>query len=119
MRKFWIFAICLMGLALSGCRSDADVMAEFCLNFVKATETEDCHQMASNLDALLSPEQPRIRDKSVCEKTTACLPCRKGVEVLLRNCGQNQEVIKRLQKEVQYSTTLKDHLTHQAEEGKK
>ncbi|MBO7536009.1 MAG: hypothetical protein J6T34_02550, partial [Bacilli bacterium] len=45
-----------------------------------------------NMDVLLAEPQPRLRDPSICEESTACLPCRVAVREMLKKCGQDEEV---------------------------
>ena len=70
-----------------GCRSDADRMAEFCLNFEAAiASTDDCSAMAAAIQHEI--DKPiLLSDSPLCQTTTACLPCRKGARKLLSLCG--------------------------------
>ena len=70
-----------------GCRSDADKMAEFCLQFEAAIEkTDDCNAMSDALKAVID-QRIIIYDSKLCESTTACLPCLEGTRKLLSMCG--------------------------------
>ena len=95
---------------LTGCRSDADRMAEFCLGFEQAVKTENCQEMAKNMDVLLAEPQPRLRDPSICEESTACLPCRVAVREMLKKCGQDEEVSAMMKQKMHFSTLLKDQV---------
>ena len=115
--KFVRIIYCIMGLllltGLTSCRSDADRMAEFCLNYETAVKTEDCAEMAANMNQLLAEPQPRLRDTSVCEETTACLPCRNAVREMLKKCGQDEAVLEIMKNQMHFSTALRDELNRQ------
>ena len=101
-----IYIFLLLSLYICGCRSDADRMAEFCLQFEAATHGSDCEQIAHDLGALLDAPQPALRDAHLCERSTACLPCKRGARDLLRLCGQDPSVRAELDK-MHFSTTLR------------
>ncbi len=113
-RTVFIFLTLLL-MGLSGCRSDADQMAEFCLNYEKVIHTDDCDEMAKRLDQLLAEPQPRLRDNSVCEETTACLPCRVAVREMLKKCGQNQAVSDIMKQKMHFSTMLREQAVQPAQ----
>ena len=70
-----------------GCCSDADKMAEFCLNFETAVSgAQDCLEMSSRLTQVLD-QSIVLYDTTLCNTTTACLPCRKGARRMLSECG--------------------------------
>lgn len=72
-----------------GCRSDADKMAEFCLQFEAAIEESgDCNAMSEALKAVID-QRIIIYEPNLCESTTACLPCREGTRKLLSMCGSD------------------------------
>ena len=105
-----VVVFALMASVFTGCRSDADQMAEFCLNYEAAVRTEDCTEMASNMRILLAEPQPRLRDTSVCEKTTACLPCRAAVREMLKKCGHDEAVSEIMKTRMHFSTALREEL---------
>ena len=84
--SFFVFlCVCLL---VSGCRSDADRMAEFCFGLDEvAQKTTDCVEMAHDLNALIDAHSARLADDAVCASTPACRPCRPAVRVMLRECG--------------------------------
>ena len=112
--KFYRTVFSLLSLlllfGLTGCRSDADHMAEFCLNFEQAVKTDDCQEMAKNMDILLAEPQPRLRDNAICEDTTACLPCRVAVREMLKKCGQNEAVSNVMKQNMHFSTLLRNQV---------
>lgn len=93
MTRIRLFILCLIVPCLSGCQSDADRMAEFCLGFVKAAEDArgDCAQMAQSIQNLIGENNATIRQTDVCQTTTACLPCRKAVRLMLSQCGTDKD----------------------------
>ena len=95
---------------LSSCRSDADRMAEFCLNYEAAVKTDDCTEMAANMRVLLAEPQPRLKDTSVCDKTTACLPCRVAINEMLKKCGQDEAVSEIMKTQMHFSTALREQM---------
>ena len=101
------FAIMMLA-GMIGCRSDADQMAEFCLKYEAVSQANDCTEMASRLDQLLADPQPRLRDTSVCEKTTACLPCKKAILEMLRKCGQDDKIAEIMKTRMHFSTALRN-----------
>ena len=88
-------------------------MAEFCLNYEAAVKTEDCTEMAENMRVLLAEPQPRLRDTSVCDKTTACLPCRVAINEMLKKCGQDEAVSEIMKTQMHFSTALRDQIKSQ------
>ncbi len=103
-------ARCLMMLTaffLCGCRSDADKMAEFCLNFEAiVVEASDCVRMSEALGHELD-RHIVLYETNLCEKTTACLPCRKAAQKLLSECGQDASMRPVLDR-MQFSKTIND-----------
>ena len=86
MRRLYL-AI-LLPFLLSGCRSDADRMAEFCLRLAQEVDAaSDCGDMAARVGAVLDGDQPALRQLDVCEATSACLPCKHAARVMLVRCG--------------------------------
>lgn len=93
---------------LMGCRSDADRMAEFCLNFDDAVKNaQSCEEMSANVDGLLKKNQPRLRERSICLDGTACLPCKQAVRIMLGECG-NDPVLRPVLDEMNFSRTLRE-----------
>ena len=104
-------------IAMTGCRSDADQMAEFCLKYEVVSQTNDCTEMASQLEQLLADPQPRLRDTSICDKTTACLPCKKAILDMLRKCGRDEKVSEIMKTQMHFSTALRDQMSASEEEN--
>ncbi len=87
--RYWLM---MTAFFLAGCRSDADKMAEFCLNFEAAVNTsQDCGSMAQALGNVLD-QGSVLYDTQICADTTACLPCRKASLTLLGQCGQDSQM---------------------------
>lgn len=91
---FWLFfGLFCSAICLAGCRSDADRMAEFCLRFDEIVKSSsDCSVMSKQVDELLDPPQPMLRERNICSSTTACLPCRSAVREMLVRCGTEDEM---------------------------
>ena len=95
-------------LLFSGCRSEADKMAEFCLQYAQIVETHtDCRHLASAMTAFIEAPHPKLRDGKVCENSTACLPCRKAARDMLKSCGYAPEMRSVLDK-MQFSDALRE-----------
>ena len=107
-----IFVLFLLTVFCS-CRSDADRMAEFCLNYEAAVKTDDCSEMAKNMDLLLTEPQPRLRDTTICDKTTACLPCRVAISEMLKKCGQDEAVSMIMKSKMHFSRSLREQMKSQ------
>ena len=116
MMKCFVYVLLTMAVmvSLSGCRSDADLMAEFCLDLAEASKTESCTEMADRMNQILDRQQPRLRDTSICTDTTACMPCRVGVREMLKRCGYDEAMKPVLQK-MHFSSSLRDELSQQKE----
>jgi len=87
--RYWLM---ITAFFITGCRSDADKMAEFCLNFEAAVKgSQDCSSMAQAIGNELE-KNIILYDTQVCAQTTACLPCRKASITLLGQCGQDPQM---------------------------
>ena len=107
---FCLLLTLLLAATLSSCRTEADKMAEFCLSFEQITQnTEDCTQMATQLDTFLQSPHPKLKDDQICANSTACLPCRQAVRKLLQTCGHAPEMRPVLDK-MTFSKTLRTDL---------
>lgn len=85
--------IAMTAILAAGCRSDADRMAEFCLNFDSIVQTaSSCQEMSQNLEQMLDASQPQLKDRSLCATTTACLPCKSAVRTMLGQCGNEPDL---------------------------
>lgn len=106
-----LFLACLLALILcSGCRSEADKMAEFCLNFdAEVKASSDCRDMANRLDRLLAPPQPQLKNRNICSDTTACLPCKSAAREMLKQCGYDSDM-KPILAKMHFSNTLRKQL---------
>ena len=93
------------------CRSDGRVLPEV------VSQTNDCTEMASQLEQLLADPQPRLRDTSICDKTTACLPCKKAILDMLRKCGRDEKVSEIMKTQMHFSTALRDQMSVSEEEN--
>lgn len=114
--KFF-FILIIAAWTLTGCRSDADYMAEFCLNFDKTVSLagDDCSDMAQRLTHFLDDSHTKIADHEVCNHSTACLPCQSAVNRMLRHCGYD-EALKPIYQRMHFSKTLRHSMTTSQEE---
>ncbi len=113
--KYSFLLIILLLTIVTGCRSEADRLTEFCIHFDQEVQaSQDCHEMASRLGELLSPPQPHFRDMDLCEDTKACLPCKKAVRDMLRQCGYDPELRPVLDR-MTFSKTLRKQMVSEEE----
>lgn len=93
MKRPLLLMTAMTVVLLFGCRSDADRMAEFCLQFDNIVQTaSSCHEMSENLEHMLDAPQPQLKDRSLCASTTACLPCKNAVRTMLGQCGSEPDM---------------------------
>jgi hypothetical protein len=105
-----LFFFILLMLISSGCRSEADQMAEFCLSFAQITETHtDCPEIAKQMTVFLNASHPKLKDDQICAQTTACLPCREAAKKLLQSCGHAPEMRPVLDR-MHFSKSLREDL---------
>ena len=108
--KYHSLIIILLLTIMMGCRSEADRLTEFCIHFDKEVQaSSDCHDMSMRLGELLSPPQPHFRDTDLCEDTEACLPCRKAVREMLKQCGYDPE-LRPILDQMTFSKTLRKQM---------
>lgn len=109
------YLVMLTAFFFVGCRSDADKMAEFCLNFENAVNrSEDCAQMASLIQKELD-KTVVLYDTTLCETTTACLPCKKASRRLLSECSHADEM-QPVFKQMNFSKALSRADSNQSDE---
>lgn len=111
MNRFIILAIIASSLSLAACRSDADRMAQFCLDFERAVDLSngDCSIMAQEIYKQIDSHSTKLRQTDVCLKTTACRPCRNAVRTMLAQCGYDDD-FKPVIEQFQISDTLRRSL---------
>ena len=107
--KHIILSIIAAAAMLTGCRSDADRMAEFCLMFDNVVQNaRNCEQMSVNVGHLMRNLQSKLRERNVClNGTTACSPCKKAVRTMLGQCG-NDPALRPVLDEMHFSESLRE-----------
>ena len=110
--RYWMM---MTAFFLLGCRSDADKMAEFCLNFEKAVATSKTCQAMSQAVGNELDKRVVLYDTQLCRTTTACLPCKKASRDLLGRCGQDSDTRPVLER-MNFSDTLRKSAQEAQEE---
>ena len=106
MKRLLPLTLLIAAIVVVGCRSDADRMAEFCLNFDSIVQSaSSCQEMSQNLEQMLNAPQPQLKDRSLCATTTACLPCKSAVRTMLGQCG-NEPALKPVLGKMHFSNAL-------------
>lgn len=86
-----ILGLMAVGIWNAGCRSDADKMAQFCIELDGAVErAPGCGQMARDVAAVLDGNRFLLSDVGLCVETPACYPCRRAVSGILGSCGYSE-----------------------------
>ena len=113
MKRLITFTLISLSLAVVACRSDADRMAQFCLDLDRAVESAqgNCAQMAQNIRSQIDGHSETLSRLDVCKKTTACRPCRKAVTQMLARCGYDDEFSPIVQR-FHFSDSLRQSFGH-------